>query len=165
MATIVETTDATQDSGTVYQMAAGDVFFGTMSPSDADWIKVKLIAGHTYSFAAVGLGAVGSGVTDPFLALHSAGGKELAYQDDSGPGLTAFLTYTAARTGTFFIEAGSYESGPAEDYGLSMTEGAQPSLGIEMAAGDFDPARAVLGGHARDAGDPDMGRARQWPDI
>ena len=133
MTTIFETTDAASDTSTTYAMLAGDVFIGNLSQNALDWIAVTLVAGHSYSFGAVGLGAVGSGVTDPVLKLYSANGSVvLAQNDDGGPGYCADMTFTATSSGTFFIEVKSLSGAIDGDYGLVVTEGDRPAYGAEL---------------------------------
>ena len=132
LTTIIETGDAANSRATAYAMAVGDVFHGTELRGGADWIAVTLIAGHSYSFGAVG-GA--SGVTDPMLKLYDANGSSLAQDDDGGPGLFATLRFTAATSGTYFVEVKALVvASGAGDYGLVVTEGDRPSYGVEMAA-------------------------------
>ena len=134
MATIIETTDAPTATTTPYAMAAGDVFYGTLSPYATDWVAVTLVAGHTYSFGAVGLGAAGSGVTDPLLKLHAANGTVLVQNDDGGPGFGADMTFSATVSGTYYIEVKSLSGVPEGEYGLVVTEGNRPSYGVELGA-------------------------------
>jgi serralysin len=134
MTTIIETTDAASNSSTQYAMVAGDVFFGAASSGATDWIVVTLVAGHTYSFGAVGMGAVGSGMTDPFLKLRDANGTFLEQNDDGGPGFCADLSFTAATSGTYYIEVKALSGATDGAYGLVLTEGDRPSYGVEMGA-------------------------------
>lgn len=134
MTTIVETTDAASNGSTQYAMVAGDVFFGTASSGATDWIAVTLVAGHTYSFGAVGMGAVGSGVTDPFLKLRDANGTVLRQNDDGGPGFSADLSFTAVTSGTYYIEVKALYGATNGAYGLVLTEGDRPSYGVELGA-------------------------------
>ena len=134
MALIFETADAAQDSTTLYQMAAGDQFYGNLRTDAVDWIKVDLVAGQTYNFMAVGLGVLGAGVRDSDIILWAADGTEVARDENGGPGLAASLTFTAVTSGSYFLDVYSYDSGPGARYALSMTNGALPSLGTDMAA-------------------------------
>jgi serralysin len=134
MTTIRETTDAPSDTSTPYAMSAGDQFFGTMSQNATDWIEVTLVAGRTYSFGAVGMGAAGSGVSDPLLKLHSANGTVLTQNDDGGPGLSSHITYQATVSGTFYIEAKSLAGSVDGAYGVTVSRGDLPSYGVEMGA-------------------------------
>lgn len=134
MTAIFETADAAQDSTTLYRMAAGDVFFGKLKTDAIDWIRVDLIAGQTYSFAAIGLGALATGATDTDIILRAADSSELASDGDSGPGQSASLTYTALESGAFFIDLCAYASGTAAQYWLSMTAGVLLRPGLSWAA-------------------------------
>ena len=135
MTRILETTDAASSTATTYAMQEGDVFIGRLSQGGTDWIAVTLVAGHTYSFGAVGLGAAGSGVTDPWLRLHAANGANLLSDDDGGPGLSADLTFTATTSGTYYIEVKSLSGATDGDYGLVVTEGSRVSYDAELGAG------------------------------
>ena len=137
MTTIIETTDAASSTSTLYTMLAGDVFIGNLSQGETDWIAVTLVAGHTYSFGSVGLGAAGSGVTDPLLKLRAANGTVLnngSLADDAGPGFNADLQYTAVTSGTYYIEVKSLSGAIDGEYGLVVTEGNRPSYDAELGA-------------------------------
>lgn len=142
MSTITETTDAAQDTSTIYTMNAGDEFYGTMSGGESDWIAVTLEAGHTYQIGAVGIGAVRTGVRDADITLHAADGSVIpgASSQDDGPGTTPLVSYTATTSGTYYIEVDSMlgkngQPGPANaQYGLAVTDGDKLSLGVEMSA-------------------------------
>ena len=137
MTTIIETTDAAGSTSTLYAMLAGDVFIGNLSQGETDWIAVTLVAGHTYSFGSVGLGAAGSGVTDPLLKLRAANGTVLnngSLADDAGPGFNADLQYTAVTSGTYYIEVKSLSGAIDGEYGLVVTEGNRPSYDAELGA-------------------------------
>ena len=134
MTLITETADATSNTATSYSMGVGDVFYGRESQGGTDWVAVTLVAGHTYSFGAVGLGAVGSGVTDPLIKLHAANGTVLDQNDDSGPGFCADLSFTATTSGTYYIEVKSLNGVTDGEYGLVVTEGDRPSYGADLGA-------------------------------
>ena len=134
MTTIIETTDAASSTATLYAMLAGDVFIGNLSQGATDWIAVTLVAGHTYSFGSVGLGAAGSGVTDPWLRLHAANGNALVQNDDGGPGLCADMSFTATASGTYYIEVKSLSGAIDGEYGLVVTQGNRPSYDAELGA-------------------------------
>ena len=134
MVTIVETTDAPTATATPYAMAAGDVFYGTLSQNATDWVAVTLVAGQTYSFGAVGLGAAGSGVTDPLLRLRGSDGVSIVHNDDAGPGFCAALTYTATTSGTYYLEVRAMSAAPDGSYGLVMNLGADLSYAVDLGA-------------------------------
>jgi serralysin len=156
MATIIETTDAAESAATSYGMAVGDQFYGTMSMNESDWVRVTLVAGQTYSFGAIGLGAAASGVTDPMLVLHGAGGAILRQNDDGGPGLSARLTYTAATSGVFHVEVKSLAGAANGGYAMVVNEGTRPDYGADLGA-------AVLYGEGSSwAETPQTGVALTW---
>ncbi|MBI1172951.1 matrixin family metalloprotease [bacterium] len=137
MTILLETTDAPASTLTSYRLRAGDEFHGKLSVGSGDWLAVTLAAGKTYTFGAVGIGAVDTGVQDTKLVLHDASGAVLASDDNGGPGQTSSLTFTAATSATFYIEVQSL-SGPVEaDYGLAMTLGSRVSYGVALGAAEL----------------------------
>ncbi len=134
MTTIIEGADAEAATTTLYSMSAGDEFWGNLDQGTSDWIAVTLTAGTTYSFGAVGVGAVRSGVVDPELFLRAADGSVLVQDDDNGAGLSASVTFTAVTSGVYYVEVNAKVSSPDGSYGLSMTEGDRPSYGTELGA-------------------------------
>ena len=135
MTTLFEDADAASNTGTTYVMAAGDEFYGVDAQGASDWVRVTLEAGQTYSFGAVGIGVVNTGVSDPLLKLHSANGAQLRANDDGGPGMAAAVTYTATITDTYYVEVKAVTSAGDGIYGLSMTAGSHASFSTEMGAG------------------------------
>lgn len=127
MATILETVDAPGGVTTPYVLGAGDQFFGTMPQNSSDWVAVTLVAGRSYCF-----GAVGMGVTDPFLRLYGPNGAILMQDDDGGPGFSALVQYSATVSGLVYLEVRALAGNGG--YGLAVTEGSRPSYGPEMAA-------------------------------
>lgn len=118
---------------------------------DKDWFRIRLTAGESYRFALASDGE--SGVSDPYLRLHGADGAEIAQDDDGGEGLNAYLEFTAATTGNYFVEAGGFSPDATGGYTISAAAGDIPgdastdaSLGAD---GDF--REGVLG----TAGDSD----------
>ena len=104
MSTLTETTDAAANASTSYAMEAGDEFFGSVDAATSDWVAVTLTAGSTYSIGVVGLGALGTGLTDPLLILHDADGNTIGISDNDGPGRFASSTVTVAQSGTYYVE-------------------------------------------------------------
>ncbi len=137
MSTIRETADAAASGLTHYHMAAGDEFWGRLSVGEHDWVAVTLAAGTTYSFGAVGLGVLDTGVTNPKLILHGADGQVLLRDDNSGPGSSAALTYTAATSGTYYLDVLAVRSGAQGQYGLSMATGGKVSYGVDLGAAEL----------------------------
>ncbi|HEX8527279.1 M10 family metallopeptidase C-terminal domain-containing protein [Allosphingosinicella sp.] len=91
-------------------------------PGDEDWFAVTLTAGVTYEFgqyAYVGgvPGVEGNGVplADAYLEIYdSTGNILLSYADGGGPntpsGLDALLTFQATYTGTYYVNATSFDN-------------------------------------------------------
>ena len=75
---------------------------------DHDWYAVTLTAGTSYVIQT--WGQTGSNA-DSYLRLYS-GGNVVAENDDIVPGdiRTSLLTYTPTVTGTFYVDAGTYEN-------------------------------------------------------
>ena len=115
--------------------------------SDADWRRVRLTAGQAYRFGLVGAGDNALG--DPLLKIHGSDGAELAVDDDGGEGLNAYIEFTAATTGYYFLEASAYDGESTGGYTLSAAAGDIPhdaSTDANMGADDdyregmLDPA-------------------------
>ncbi|MEL7255347.1 MAG: M10 family metallopeptidase C-terminal domain-containing protein [Pseudomonadota bacterium] len=120
-ADIDESSDAAESTATIYTMAVGDTFFGTIGDgSDEDWISIELTAGVTYEIAHNGLS-----LGDPLVTLYDASGQQIASNDDGGPGLNSLLEFTATETGTYYIAADAYGINTGT-YALSVSEGAPP---------------------------------------
>ncbi|WP_264211859.1 M10 family metallopeptidase [Leisingera thetidis] len=129
-ASIQETSDAINGTGTRYSMAAGDTFQGSLSSSgDRDWVAIELTAGESYTIEMSGAVSGGGTLGDPYLRLHSANGSQLRYDDDSGPGYEAAITFTASSTGTYYINAGSYRDSGSGSYTVSVSEYTPPDPG------------------------------------
>jgi serralysin len=92
------------------------------TPGDNDWFAVTLTAGQTYQFgqyAYVGgiPGSEGNGIplADAYLEIYdSTGNNLLAIADGGGPntpsGLDALMTFVAPYSGTFYVNATSYDN-------------------------------------------------------
>jgi hypothetical protein len=81
---------------------------------DHDWYQVTLVAGTTYTIqtSSNGLG------TDAFLNLRNAAGAVLASDDDSGDYVNSLITFTATSSGTYYIDAGTYNDESTGGYNL-----------------------------------------------
>ena len=88
---------------------------------DHDWYRITLTAGQTYTFT---VGATGTGdITDSHLFLRSSTGALLADNDDIAfPGNTySRIVFTAATTGTYFVDVGAWDNRQAGNYRLTAT--------------------------------------------
>lgn len=132
-----EVTDASANISTTYSLSVGQSAKGVVSTGgDHDYYKVSLVAGQAYTFAEIGTGV--AALKDTYLNLRDSTGKVLAFNNDSGPGLSSLLTYTAKTTGTYFIDAGANGNTATGEYGISVTAGTKASFNIEMGAGALD---------------------------
>lgn len=90
----------------------GTATSGTINTmGDADLFKVQLTAGLTYVFTLTRTDNTGTGLTDPYLLLYGSDLTELDFDDDSGGGGNAQITYTASSSGVFYLGATDYSTG------------------------------------------------------
>ena len=118
--TFTESSDAPGTTSTPYGMSVGDDFLGTLSSgADRDNVEITLTAGQTIT---IKLSAEGSGGTDdPYLWLQNSSGTVIAQSDDA-VGLDSALTYQATSSGTYYIQAGSFNDANPGDYRLTVRE-------------------------------------------
>ena len=106
----LDTQDAPAGSDTPYRMAPGDTFEGTLGDrQDEDWVRVELVAGHTYHIRLGGIDA--DGKLDTVLTLYDAEGEQLAVNDDvnlTAGRVNSRLAFTPEADGVYFISAGAY---------------------------------------------------------
>ncbi|MEO1797495.1 MAG: M10 family metallopeptidase C-terminal domain-containing protein, partial [Pseudomonadota bacterium] len=121
---LVETTDAASGTSTSYVMTPADTFSGSIDSGDvSDWIAITLTAGNEYTFDALGTASFGGGtLSDTDLYLYDSSGNQLAYDDLSGDGFDAQLTWTASYTGTYYIAVDSYFTNNVGTYTLTVDE-------------------------------------------
>ena len=112
----------TQTTGSV---AVGGSATGEIETSkDFDWFAVDLVAGHTYVIGLEGADSGGGALQDPVLrGLYDADGNRIAgaRDNDGGAGRDARLTFTAAATGAYYIEARGHLN-QTGDYTVRVTE-------------------------------------------
>ena len=133
----IESTDAAGGSSTTYNLAVGQTGQGIVStPGDHDWYRINLVAGQTYTFAAVGTGT--NSLRDTWINLRDSTGTILGSDDDSGPGISSSLTFTAPATGTYYLDVTSWNDETAGQYGITATLGTHPNFDIPMGAGAID---------------------------
>lgn len=136
MPNITEGTDALASTSTTYGLAVGQTARGTVSSNaDHDWYRVTLTAGQTYTFALVGTG--GNGLEDAYLRLRNSAGTEISHDDDGGPGSNSTFTFTAATSGTYYLDVGSFNNASSGQYGLSVTAGSHAHYDYLMGAGNL----------------------------
>ena len=110
-AALVETTDAAQDITTIYTMAVGDTFSGTVSSvAERDWVAITLTAGQTYDIDVRGAPSGAGTLSDTIMAIYDSAGIYLQGNDDGGTGTESYLSFTAATTGTYYVMARGYQA-------------------------------------------------------
>ncbi len=108
----------------------GTTVYGTLDTlGDHDWYRVDLVAGTTYEFRMHGYGL--TDLSDPYLRLMGTNGTtQVAFNDDSGAATwgpagnttnssDSRIIYTATATGTFFLDAGSFNDSSIGDFMLT----------------------------------------------
>ncbi len=113
--------DAADGITTTYTMSVGDTFDGSLTANDVDWIALNVVEGQTYDIAVNGVG--GAALPDPYTQFYDGSGNFLAVNDDGGPGVNSFVTYTAAYTGTLYIAVEEYNY-LVGDYQIAVSTGA-----------------------------------------
>lgn len=125
-AQIFEGLDAPQNINTPYVINAGDSFEGQLNPGlgdEFDFVGLNVVLGQTYEVNLTGSNALTGAITDPFVGLLSNTGDILAADDDSGPGLSSQILYTATYTGTVFIVAATYTGTELGGYRITVNQG------------------------------------------
>ena len=94
--------------------------------ADEDWHAITLDARTTYRIDVKGSESSDSGgdLADPSVRLVSADGIQVPHQSDrdSGAGENARLTYTANRTGTYYVAVGEDGDDAGGTYTVTATE-------------------------------------------
>lgn len=100
----------------------GSVTGNLEAAGDRDWFQVQLTGGTSYQFNLNGLGSGKGSLEDPYLRVHDGTGAILGENDDIVDGVVrdSQLTLTATTTGTYYLEAGSFEDTYAGTYTLSV---------------------------------------------
>jgi hypothetical protein len=109
--------EVADDTSTDHSITVGgEHFISTINtPGDFDFYKVELKAGVTYEFGVYATQSGFSGVplADAMVEIYDAQGHLLTSTDGGSPndslGLDARLTFTATRSGTYFINARAFD--------------------------------------------------------
>ncbi|MFM8526337.1 MAG: S8 family serine peptidase [Cyanobacteriota bacterium] len=75
--------------------------------SDHDWFRIQLTAGTTYQFT-LKKGEGRSNLLDPLLGLRDSTGALITQNDDAGGSQNSAIIFTATSSGTYFLDAGSF---------------------------------------------------------
>lgn len=144
--TTLEQGDAAASRATAARMSPGQVFGGAILGShDHDWVAITLAAGHTYRVTMTGNGP--GAMRDTVVAVRGPGGALLATNDDTGAWDNSVVTWTAAASGTYYIDAGGY-GGSQGDYALRLDRLPSPGQPWSM----DHVARYLTDGYWQDSG-------------
>ncbi|THD36161.1 MAG: hypothetical protein E7773_09565 [Sphingomonas sp.] len=105
----------TSTTATIAMGSSVDVVIDTLG--DHDWYGVTLTAGTTYTIHTSSYNATG---VDTYLNLRDASGTLLTSDDDSGDGSFSLISYTPSTTGTFYVDAGTYNDESTGTFHLSI---------------------------------------------
>ena len=99
-------------------MAIGGSTNGNLETNtDRDWFRLNLLAGTSYTFRQ---NAIDSGL-DSYLYLRNSSGSLLASDDDNGGNNNSLFSYTPQSSGTYYLDAASYNSASRGRYTVSAT--------------------------------------------
>jgi serralysin len=93
-------------SSTTTLAVAGTTNGNIDSSGDHDFYRIELVAGQTYVFRTAGISATDT--SDTVLTLRDASGAQLGTNDDSGEAGFSAIRYTAATTGTYFLDVSGF---------------------------------------------------------
>ncbi len=107
--------------------ASGETRADRLAPAgDTDWFRIELTANQTIRVQMVSNTFDPAPLSDPLVAVHDASGEAIAFDDDGGAGLNAYLEFTAPAAGTYFINARGFQSNAAGAYALTVRDGDIP---------------------------------------
>ena len=84
---------------------------------DHNWFAISLSEGESYEF-----NLIGNNLRDTYLQLRNENGDIITRDDDSGFGLNSRITFQPTYTGTYYLDAGSYQNLYAGTYSLSTEQ-------------------------------------------
>ena len=146
---------ATTGTVAVDGSATGEIDYG----GDRDWFAVELEAGHTYRFDLEGASTGAGTLSDPYLrGIHDASGNLIGGTADNnrGEGRNARKTFTADRSGTYYVSAGAWGNREGT-YKLTVTDQTAVDAHTEDAA---TTGTVAVDGSA--TGEIDYGGDRDW---
>ena len=123
---------------------------------DHDWYRISLTAGQSYVFTTQSI--AGSGL-DTFLYLRDSAGTLVTSNDDGGDNVYSLIPYTATTTGTFYLDAGTFNDQGTGNYRLFAV--ALPAAGADSVLATTATAASVtVGGIA--AGNIEAANDHDW---
>jgi serralysin len=121
--------------------------------TDRDWYRVTLTAGVTYTIQT---SSDGSG-TDAFLYIRNSAGASLGNNDDGGDGLNSVISFTPTTSGTYYIDAGTYNDETVGGFNLFISQAAPSGdfVGSSIATAATLTVNGALNGNIDTNGDSD----------
>ncbi len=142
MATVQEMMDAAATTETAAKMSAGDMFEGSLTTNDEDWIKIELTAGMLYTITLSGREDGDNGPSpDTLLQLFDSKGGFIKINDDidgAKGNLNSKFDFLPEVSGYYYISASSYNGNPNQDnsgdYTVEVTaiEPPDPTVGEDI---------------------------------
>lgn len=108
---------------------------------DHDWYRISLTAGQSYVFTTQ---AIAGSNLDTFLYLRDSAGTLLTSNDDGGDSTHSLIPYTATTTGTFYLDAGTFNDQGTGSYRLFAV--ALPAAGADSVLATTATAASVAVG-------------------
>jgi Ca2+-binding RTX toxin-like protein len=133
-------------------VAAGGQAFGSLqSAGDRDWFQLNVQAGATYKVDLNGEANGAGTLADPYLRLHDPSGALIAENDDfSSSNPDSEVVFTAATSGTYYVEAGAFVDGYAGSYRVTVFQTAGGGAAAAAATPGDDVLNGVPGGDSID---------------
>ncbi|MDX2274239.1 MAG: PPC domain-containing protein [Hyphomonadaceae bacterium] len=115
---------------------------------DVDWFALDMIEGRPYRINVEGA----DGSFDPMVRLIDSAGEEIATDDDGGPGLNAYLSYTSVAGGMYYVAVSGFGDSTGM-YGVRVSDTEVPGNSstdeyLDAAQGDDRVSRIELAGDA-----------------
>ncbi len=90
------------------------------APDDVDWFAIDMVEGRPYRISLDGVDP--DPLVDPYLQLFDVNGQQVAVDDDGGPGLGSYITYTSTAGGVYYAAVSSYQGSGAGRYMLRASD-------------------------------------------
>ena len=118
--------DIPGNSTTTATISVGGTVSGTLETlGDHDWFRIQLTAGQSITITLNGVTLV-----DPYLRILSSSGVSLQENDDisSGVNRDSRISFTAATSGTYYIDASAWQDNYTGTYQLQVTTYTPPPV-------------------------------------
>ena len=105
-----------------HQLGAGIVSDAIDALGDFDWFQINVGANQTMTLNVNGAGLGVGTLDDAVMAVYDSLGRTVAFDNDSGPGLDAQVTFTSTGGGLYYLVVGGQGSS-AGSYQVTATGG------------------------------------------